>query len=87
MPELPADAKPIARGRPRRTVGLSTLRVALGLTQVDVSGRAGWTQSEVSRLEAREDHLVSSLKEYARALGGELAVSIVVNGREYPIPG
>jgi hypothetical protein len=38
---------------------------------------AGMAQSEVSRLERREDHHVSTLRKVVEALGGELEVSAV----------
>ena len=44
-----------------------------GLTKV--AEAMGSTQSEVSRSERRQDHLVSTLREYVRALGGELELT------------
>ncbi len=53
-------------------MNLAAVRELVGRTQVDVATVMGSTQSEVSRSERRKDHLVSSLRQYVRALGGEL---------------
>ena len=50
----------------------------MGATQVDAASRAEMTQSELSRIERRSDHLVSTLKRYVHALGGELEVTAVL---------
>jgi hypothetical protein len=39
------------------------------------------TQSELSRLESRDDHLTSTLRRYVEALGGTLEISAVFGGR------
>lgn len=62
-------------------LSLKALRQALELTQVEVGRTAAMTQSELSRLESRADHLTSTLRRYVKALGGELEVSAVVRGR------
>lgn len=66
-----------------RKLTLRALRTALDLTQVDVAARAGLTQGQVSSVETRGDHKVSTLARYATALGGELDVSVIINGRRY----
>ena len=53
-------------------MNLAAVRDLAGKTQTDVARAMGTTQSEVSRSERREDHLVSTLSDYVRALGGEL---------------
>jgi hypothetical protein len=60
---------------------LQELRRDLSKTQVDVARTAEMTQSELSRLESRGDHLISTLRRYVEALGGELEVSAVFGGR------
>jgi transcriptional regulator with XRE-family HTH domain len=60
---------------------LKELRQELSLTQAQVSRAAAMTQSELSRLEAREDHLTSTLRRYVEALGGKLEVTAVFGGR------
>jgi predicted transcriptional regulator len=76
----------IARARERaRTqieeMTLSELRRGLDLTQVDAARAAEMTQSELSRLEARDDHRISTLRRYVEALGGRLEVAAVFGGR------
>lgn len=60
---------------------LSELRKALGLTQADAAFKAAMTQSELSRIEHREDHRVSTLRRYVEALGGELELTAVVGDK------
>jgi hypothetical protein len=63
------------------TLTLKALRQELELTQAQVGAAAAMTQSELSRLEAREDHLTSTLRRYVEALGGKLEVSAVFGKR------
>lgn len=56
----------------RRTRVLRELRKARSLTQAEVGKLLGMDQSEVSRLEQRSDLLLSTLKRYVAATGGEL---------------
>ena len=51
---------------------LAELRKALKLTQVEVAKRLGKGQEAVSRIEQREDLLLSTLSGYVASLGGEL---------------
>lgn len=57
---------------------LSELRQAVGVTQIEAAGKAEMTQSELSKFERRPDRLVSTLRRYVQALGGELEVTAVV---------
>ena len=56
-------------------MNLGAVRELVGKTQVEVADAMGSTQSEISRSERREDHLVSTLRQYVRALGGELELT------------
>jgi hypothetical protein len=56
---------------------LRAVRELVGKTQADVAPAAGMAQGEVSRLERREDHRLSTLRRYIEALGGELEVRAV----------
>ena len=60
---------------------LKALRQGLNLTQTEVGEAAAMTQPELSRLEAREDHLTSTLRRYVEALGGKLEVTAVFGKR------
>ncbi|MGV3624945.1 MAG: helix-turn-helix domain-containing protein [Archangium sp.] len=60
---------------------LRELREFSGKTQSEVAAASEMAQSELSRLERRDDFLVSTLKRYVEALGGELEVSAVFGRR------
>lgn len=53
---------------------LRELRKFSGKTQVEVAAALKTTQGQVSLAESREDHLLSTLRRYVEALGGELDV-------------
>jgi hypothetical protein len=69
-------------GGPQR-ISLRALRVALGVTQVDVARASGVDQAEISRMEQRSDVKLSTLHRYVKALGGAAEVQVVVNGRKF----
>lgn len=64
---------------------LAQLRVAHGVTQVDLAERLGVRQASVSELERRDDVYLSSLRSYVEALGGRLEVAAVFDGERHPI--
>ena len=51
---------------------LEELRKARSITQIEVARSMSVEQAAISRLERREDMYVSTLRDYIRALGGEL---------------
>lgn len=51
---------------------LQAVRQARQMTQLDVGTAMGIEQAAISKLERRNDMHVSTLREYIRALGGEL---------------
>lgn len=55
-------------------MNLKRLREVLGKTQEEVAQAAQMTQSQLSKTEASEEHLVSTLRRCVEALGGELEV-------------
>jgi len=55
-------------------MNLQAVRELLGKTQVEVARAADMDQSEVSKAERRKDHLLSTLRRYVEALGGEIEV-------------
>jgi DNA-binding XRE family transcriptional regulator len=55
---------------------LAHARLRMGLTQAEIARRMGISQSDVSKLERRADARVSTLRAYARALGGRLRLSL-----------
>ena len=77
-----ADARVTRRAQEQvRELTLKELRQELHLTQADVADAADMTQSEMSRLEARGDHRISTLRRYVEALGGEIEITAVLGGR------
>lgn len=60
---------------------LRSLREATGLTQGELAERVEITQSQLSKMERREDHRVSTLRRYVEALGGSLEICAVINGK------
>jgi hypothetical protein len=81
-------AKRIVRARKgHERIPLASVRRILGKTQVEVAHAAEMPQGDVSRIEGRaalgEDVRLSTLRRYARGLGGEIELAIVVGGRRY----
>ena len=68
-------------GRLPRAADLSALRRELGLTQVELAGRLGISQSDLSKLERRRDLRLSTLRGYTKALGGSLRILFLSGGR------
>jgi hypothetical protein len=76
--------------RHRQTAGtvpatLRALREHLGKTQIEISRAMPMSQSQLSRLEGRHDHLVSTLRRYVEALGGEIEVVALVDGTRFAL--
>ncbi|SRR6266568_6629477 len=53
---------------------LRELRDMAGKTQQEVADALEKVQAEISQFENRPDHMLSTLREYVRALGGKLEV-------------
>ena len=66
---------------------LRELRKEAGKTQAEVAEIAEMTQAELSKLERRDDHLLSTLRRYVNALGGELEVVAVFDKKRIPLRG
>lgn len=60
---------------------LKELRTAAGVTQVELAKAMKVAQAEVSAMEHRRDHKVSTLKKVVKALGGELEVIARFKGK------
>jgi DNA-binding XRE family transcriptional regulator len=80
FPEVRDDQPMLRRGvgRAPRPIPLKTVREATGKTQVEVAEATGWAQGDVSSIERRDDHKLSTLARYAKALGLTLEVSFVM---------
>jgi len=68
-------------------MNLAELRKSLGATQVQLAEATGMSQPEISVAEKRSDHLLSTLRRYVEALGGELEVTAVVGGKRVRLVG
>ena len=55
-------------------MNLREIRKLTGKTQVEVAKKTKMTQGHLSSVESRDDHLVSTLRNYVKALGGELEI-------------
>ncbi len=63
-------------------LSLRDLRKAMRLTQSDIAKRLRKGQDEVSRIENRDDLLISTLHGYVKSLGGELELVARFKNRE-----
>ncbi len=62
-------------------LSLAELRRKLDRTQAELATAAEMSQPELSRIESRSDHLTSTLRRYIQALGGELEITVVIDGQ------
>lgn len=58
-------------------VGLAALRKAWEQTQVELASELGLPQNSISDIEHRSDLLLTTLRKYIHALGGELELRVV----------
>jgi hypothetical protein len=85
---VPADQEEAAadsRRALRDALGLTRIRTERRVTQVELAGRLDRSQGNISELERRSDVYLSSLREYVEALGGELEINAVFDGKRHPI--
>jgi len=69
---LPAKRRDRIERRARELATLKDLRQAVARTQADLAASLGVGQDTVSRIEGRSDMLLSTLRRYVKAMGGEL---------------
>lgn len=74
--EIEANARKLAA----EMTTVKKLRKARKLTQVEIAKRLGIAQENVSRLENRTDMLVSTLRDYVTAMGGDLRLVALFPG-------
>ncbi len=55
-------------------MNLRELRKVSGKTQEELAEASSMGQSELSRAERRDDHLLSTVRRYVQGLGGELEI-------------
>ena len=73
--------------RPATAQSLQGLRERVGRTQGEIARSISMTQPQLSRVEARRDHLTSTLRKYVRALGGRVEVVAVLQGKRIVLQG
>ena len=56
---------------------LRALRESAGKTQIELAELTKLAQSELSKIEHRDDHMVSTIRRFVEGLGGRLEVSAV----------
>jgi hypothetical protein len=71
-----------ARRRAEKLVAMNlrSLRESTGKTQGEVARKTAMSQPQLSRMEARRDHLMSTLRRYVQALGGDIEVVAHLDG-------
>lgn len=83
---MTAEQRKQAKARSKNLIAeyktLQELRKAREMTQVRLAEVLGVTQDNVSRLEKRSDVLLSTLRSYIEAMGGEL--DLVVTFPDHP---
>ena len=67
---------------PPQPVRLSELRKERGLTQVELAVLLNKQQGEISKIERRQDVLMSTLANYVKSLGGKLEIRARMPGGE-----
>lgn len=68
-------------------MNLRELRQLTGTTQEQLARVAKMQQGELSRVERRDDHLLSTLRRYIEALGGELEIVARFDGKTVRLKG
>ena len=66
----------------RVIMALTAAREQQGRTQKQVADAVGVSQANISRIEHEDDLYLSTLREYVRALGGELQIKAVFEDQE-----
>ena len=78
--KFPADRRKKIASRAKELIAeeaaLRDIRKSRSLSQEQVAQRLGGKQVYVSRLESRSDVKVSTLRDYVRALGGDLQLIV-----------
>jgi hypothetical protein len=83
-PEVRAKLQREARAELQR-IGFDKLRQARQQTQVAVAERLRVGQGSISRIENQSDFLLSTLKEYIGALGGQLELRAIFPDGDFVI--
>lgn len=60
---------------------LKEIRCALNRTQSAVAADMGVAQATIAQLEGRDDWLLSTIRRYVEAAGGELTITVALPGK------
>jgi len=82
LARLPPKRRAKIERRASELATLKDLRKAVEQTQEDLAARLGVGQDTVSRIERRSDILLSTLRRYVEAMGGELKLVASFPNRE-----
>jgi transcriptional regulator with XRE-family HTH domain len=82
LADLPLKRRAKIARRANELATLKDLRKAVERTQEDLAARLGVGQDTVSRIERRSDILLSTLRRYVEAMGGELKLVASFPNRE-----
>jgi DNA-binding Xre family transcriptional regulator len=66
-------------------LALADLRQSRNITQIQLAAELGITQGNVSRLEARSEIYLSTLRSYIEALGGHMEIAAVFGDERVPV--
>jgi DNA-binding Xre family transcriptional regulator len=66
-------------------LALAELRHSRNITQIQLAAQLGITQGNVSRMEARSEIYLSTLRSYIEALGGHLEIAAVFGDDRVPV--
>ena len=69
----------------RLAAGLTALREQAGLSQRELAERIGVSQPRIVAIERSKNVTIDVLKQYVRAVGGELEVNVIHAGRRTPL--
>ena len=73
------------KGQLRQEITLAELPRAFSLTQETLAKKLNVKQAEISKVENRDDMLMSTLRNFVQAMGGELEVRAVFPDRAIEI--
>ncbi len=82
-----ADLKRIDRQVEQDVIEMTIreMREELGLTQAQLAEALKMIQPDISRLERRDDHLISTLRNVVEAMGGELEVTAKFGTKRFKV--
>ncbi|MGH3471760.1 MAG: helix-turn-helix domain-containing protein [Nocardioidaceae bacterium] len=84
-PSIAKHREEMADADRRYAMGLAAVRNAFDLTQTELAQRLGVSQANIAKIEKRSDLLVSTLRAYLAALGGEVRIVVAFQGHDIEV--